>query len=466
MQTIYDVLIIGSGAAGLAVALSVADAATVCVITKDDLLTSASRQAQGGIAAVMSETDSVEAHIEDTMIAGCGLCDPLAVETTVRGARAAIEWLMQGGVQFTPDVTGALHLTQEGGHRCRRIVHAQDQTGAAVVRTLAEQVLLHPQIVCRVEHVAIDLGVHNRRVQGVWVFDPRTGERNWIGARTVILATGGANRLYPHATSPSQATGDGMGIAWRAGCRLVDLEFQQFHPTSLYHPDSEPFLLTEALRGEGAYLVLPSGERFMARYDARMELAPRDIVSRAIYTEMQRLNLSHVYLDIRHRPREEVAAHFPAILAACKARGLDLCRELMPVVPAAHYTCGGILTNLRGETDIVGLYAVGETACTGLHGANRMASNSLLECVVFARRVAEALLEQLSQVSVEWIGKSVGEPWGDISGTCEIAPYWEALHHMMWQNLGIIREEAGLQVARTALRALKQAFDQERVAVL
>lgn len=460
----YDLLIIGSGAAGLGVALSMADQARIAIISKDDLQAGSSQHAQGGIAAAISADDSVALHIQDTLNAGAGLCDPTVVEFTATQAKASIDWLMHQGVQFTmqPNQIG-LHLTQEGGHSHRRILHIADKTGAVVVKTLSEQVFEHPNIDCFTEHTAIDLITEQQQCVGAYVYDEKNQRCLTFRTKFTVLATGGASYLYLHTSNRDRTSGDGMAMAWRAGCRVANLEFNQFHPTCLYHPNASRFLITEVVRGEGGYLMLPDGKRFMLHYDKRAEMAPRDIVTRAIDTEMKNHQLDCVYLDIRHRSADFIKNTFPTIYAQCLQYGIDMTKDLIPVVPAAHYTCGGVMTNLQGQTDITHLYAVGEVAHTGLHGANRMASNSLLECLVFAASSARAIRANLPHVAL----------------TSHINPYQHQGHdhhlnidelttsirRVLWHHVGIVRHNHGLKEAKYQLNILAQkinsAFSQQ-----
>jgi L-aspartate oxidase len=457
-----DVLILGSGAAGLSCALRLAQQGhAVTVVSKGTLSGGSTLWAQGGISAVLDEDDSLEAHVRDTLAAGAGLCDEQAVRFTVGRGPACIRWLIDQGVQFTRDDEDAsgerLHLTREGGHSHRRVVHAADATGHAVETTLSSLAAAHPNITVREHCVAVDLilDAARRRVEGAYLFD--RGRVSAVAAKAIVLATGGANMVYLYSSNPNGASGDGIAMAWRAGCRIANMEFMQFHPTILYHKDSRTFLITEALRGEGALLKLPTtGERFMPRFDARAELAPRDVVARAIDHEMKRLGLDFVHLDITHKPAAFVRQHFPSIHARCLELGLDITRQPIPVVPAAHYTCGGVLTDLRGRTDVDGLYAIGEVACTGLHGANRMASNSLLECLVFAEAAAADLHSALPAIGAPGALK----PWDesrvrDSDEDIVVSHNWQEVRRAMWDYVGIVRTDKRLQRAahRVALLA-------------
>ncbi len=464
-DTLFDVLVIGSGAAGLTTALRLCNRAKVCVLSKGALTAASTYYAQGGIAAVLDETDSLLAHIEDTLVAGAGLCKRAAVDFTVNNGPAAIRWLIDQGVAFTteaqPDGTWVYHLTREGGHSHRRIIHAADATGLVISSTLIDRLREHPEVTVREHQIAIDLIVQTvngkRRAVGAYVLDKNTGRVTPVRARFVVLATGGASKAYLYTSNPDIATGDGIAMAWRAGCRVANLEFNQFHPTCLYHPGAKSFLITEAIRGEGGLLKLPNGERFMLRFDARAELAPRDIVARAIDHEMKRLGLDYVLLDITHMPTDFVIEHFPTIYAKCLSLGIDITKQPIPVVPAAHYTCGGVVTDLKGHTDVDGLYAIGETSCTGLHGANRMASNSLLECFVFGRAASEDIIAQLGSVPAPqpirpWDSSQVTDSDEDVV----ISHNWDEIRRFMWDYVGIVRTDKRLQRALNRAQLLRQ----------
>ncbi|MBW7849100.1 MAG: L-aspartate oxidase [Rhodospirillales bacterium] len=461
----FDVLVIGSGGAGLSVALLLAPHARVAVLSKGPLSEGSTYYAQGGIAAVLDTTDSIESHIQDTLNAGAGLCHPDVVRFVVEGAPAAIGRLIDYGVAFTREAGGEggleYHLTREGGHSHRRVIHAADATGKAVEETLEQRVRADPRITLFEHHVVIDL-IRERlpdgglgRCLGAYALDRQADEVALFRARIVILATGGASKVYLYTSNPDTCTGDGIAMAWRAGCRVANMEFAQFHPTCLYHPEAKSFLVTEAVRGEGGRLLLPDGNRFMDRFDARGELAPRDIVARAIDHEMKRLGIDCVYLDISHKPAEFIREHFPTVYARCLEFGFDITREPVPVVPAAHYTCGGVLTDLRGRTDVAGLYAIGEVACTGLHGANRMASNSLLECLVFAAAAAEDIVTTLAAIPQPPQLPGWDESWvTDSDEEVVVAHNWSELRHFMWDYVGIVRTTKRLQRAKRRIDLL------------
>lgn len=463
----FDVLIIGSGLAGMTLALKVAEQRKVVIVTKRQLTDGASQWAQGGIAAVLDQADSVDDHVSDTLIAGAGLCDEAATRAIITDAKTAIDWLISLGVPFTPDrdhETG-FHLTREGGHSHRRIIHAADATGAAVIATLAAQVRAHPNITLLEDHLAIDLitgakaGYPARGCLGAYVLDKASGQVKTLLAQQTILATGGAGKVYLYTTNPDTATGDGIAMGWRAGCRVANMEFVQFHPTCLYHPNERSFLISEAVRGEGGQLKLPDGTRFMPKHDAREELAPRDITARAIDFEMKKAGIDCVYLDISHQPADFVREHFPTIYQRCLELGIDITREPIPVVPAAHYTCGGLVTDLNGCTDVPNLYAIGETACTGLHGANRLASNSLLEALVLGRNAAEHVLATPSTTPVTvpaWDESRVT----DADEEVVIAHNWDELRRFMWDYVGIVRTDKRLERAAHRIALLRSEIDE------
>jgi len=464
----YDVLVIGSGLAGMSVALRLAERCKVALVTKHELLDGASSWAQGGIAAVMEGSDSVEDHIRDTLVAGAGLCHEDAVRFVVERGRRSVEWLVAQGVPFTRDDGNQdeLHLTREGGHSHRRIVHAADATGRAVQKTLVGEVKTHPNIEVLEWHIAVDLVTSRKvgaggpnRVLGAYVLDIRADRVETFAARFTVLATGGTGKVYLYTTNPDTATGDGLAMGWRAGARVANMEFIQFHPTCLYHPHAKSFLISEAVRGEGGILRLPGGERFMPHHDARAELAPRDVVARAIDFEIKKHGIDCVYLDITHKGADFIRTHFPNIHARCLEFGIDMTREPIPVVPAAHYTCGGLVTDLDGRTNVPHLYALGEVACTGLHGANRLASNSLLECLVFAEAAAANILAQPASPVAPlpaWDESRVR----DADEEVVISHNWDELRRTMWNYVGIVRTTKRLERARHRIQLLQEEIQE------
>lgn len=467
----YDVLIIGSGGAGLSLALKLGKTVQVAVLAKHTLTDGSTFHAQGGISAVVDAQDSIASHITDTLNAGAGLCDPEIVHLTASYGKPCIDWLLAQGVVFTeePDAQGQpqLHLTREGGHSHRRVVHHADATGKAISQALIANARAADNIVLFEHHNVVDLVVSGKKnpqqqkVLGVYVLDTQKQRVHAIAARVVVLATGGANKVYLYSTNPHTSSGDGIAFAWRAGCRVANMEFMQFHPTCLYHPGARSFLISEAVRGEGGRLILPDGTRFMTQYDARGELAPRDIVARAIDNEMKKRGVDCVYLDISHKSAVFIQEHFPSIYEQCFKLGIDITRQPIPVVPAAHYTCGGVMTDRDGRTDIANLYAIGEVACTGLHGANRMASNSLLECFVFAERASAAILQQLPTLPVP----PTIPPWDEskVSDSDEevvIAHNWEELRRSMWDYVGIVRTDKRLSRALRRVEMLKEEISE------
>lgn len=464
---VFDVLVIGSGAAGLSLALRVADAARVAILSKAQMDAGSTAWAQGGIAAVFSDEDSFESHIADTLDAGAGLCDENAVRFAVESAPAAINWLIDQGVEFTGGGDGLYHLTREGGHTHRRILHAADATGQEVQGRLDEKVLAHPNIEIFEGHIAVDLitkdeaGIDTGRCFGAYVFDEADGTVKVFAAKTTVIASGGASRVYLYTSNPDGSTGDGIAMAWRAGCRVANMEFNQFHPTCLYHRDARTFLISEAVRGEGGLLLLPNGERFMDRFDKRAELAPRDIVARAIDHEIKRLGIDCVYLDISFKPSAFIEEHFPNILKRCGDVGIDITKEPIPVVPAAHYTCGGVATDTLGRTDVENLYVLGEASHTGLHGANRMASNSLLECLVFSASAAEDIKRQLNTISEpealrEWDESRVRDSDEEVV----VSHNWDEVRRTMWNYVGIVRTDKRLARAQHRIDLLRDEIQE------
>ncbi|NRB37497.1 MAG: L-aspartate oxidase [Pseudomonadales bacterium] len=456
----YDVVIIGSGASGLCLALSLAKKLKVAIICKNAANQGSTYFAQGGIAAVLDHNDSIDSHVKDTMSAGGGICKEDAVRFTVENSKSAIEWLVSQGVEFDKDSNSAnndFHLTQEGGHSHRRIIHSADATGKAVSSALINAASHEPNITFFEHHIAIDLFKQQDRCAGAYILDTRRNEVDCFQAKYTVLATGGASKVYLYSSNPEGNSGDGVAMAWRAGCRIGNMEFNQFHPTCLYHPQAKSFLITEAMRGEGALLKLPDGSRFMQNFDERAELAPRDIVARAIDHEMKRLGADCVYLDISHKPADFIHKHFPTVSKRCLELGIDITKEPIPVVPAAHYSCGGVVVDNFGQTDIEGLYAIGETTFTGLHGANRMASNSLLECLVYARSSAEKILADIDAVPAptapaKWDETRVT----DANESITISHSWHELRQVMWDYVGIVRTNKRLQRALDRIQLIKK----------
>ena len=460
----FDVVIIGSGLAGLSTALKLADKKKIAIISKRQLIDSSSQWAQGGIASTASNEDSVDQHVADTLISGADLCDEKVVRFVSENSPAAIQWLADAGVNFTKQPkNNALHFTQEGGHTVRRIAHVADTTGKAVQSALIQKILSHPNITIFEDHIVVDLITSNKlelanqlknTCLGLYVLDNATGAVTTFQSDVTVLASGGASKVYLYTTNPDVSTGDGMAMAWRAGCRLANMEFIQFHPTCLFHPKEKSFLISEALRGEGAILKLPNNKPFMHLYDARADLAPRDIVARAIDFEMKKRGLECVYLDITHRTKSFIMDHFPSIYERCLKLNIDISREQIPVVPAAHYSCGGVMTDLHGETDIKNLYAVGETAYTGLHGANRLASNSLLECLVFSEQAAYHILSNTDHHQTalpQWDESRVTDADEEVL----ITHTWNELRRFMWNYVGIVRTNKRLSRAMHRINMLR-----------
>jgi len=459
----FDVLIVGSGLAGLSSALLLSERYRVAIITKREVREGSSGWAQGGIAAVWDKKDSFAAHVDDTLVAGAGLCDVAATQFVVEQAPQAIAWLQAMGVPFSTEDSGELHLTREGGHSARRIVHVTDATGAAVQRTLIERVQQSPNITLFENHTLVDLITSDKlpgakgaapRCLGLYALDQDSDQVLTFRAPHTLLATGGAGKVYLYTTNPDTATGDGIAAAWRAGCRVQNMEFIQFHPTCLYHPHAKSFLISEAVRGEGGRLLLPDGTRFMPAHDARAELAPRDVVARAIDFEMKKGGLDCVYLDISHQPLAFIQEHFPNIYARCLELGIDISRAPIPVVPAAHYTCGGVMADLQGRTDLSGLYAIGEAACSGLHGANRLASNSLVECMVFARAASHAI-ENTTAAPLPPLPGWDDSRVTDADESVVISHNWDELRRFMWDYVGIVRTNKRLERAAHRIALLQ-----------
>ncbi len=464
-----DVLVVGSGAAGLSLALRVAEHAKVIVLSKGPRSEGSTYYAQGGIAAVFDEADSVESHVEDTQIAGAGICEEDTVQFIAENAKECVQWLIDGGVPFDQEEskddsgTPKYHLTREGGHSHRRILHAADATGMAMQTSLQDNVHNHPNIEIFERHNALDLitedkiGGQKDKVIGAYIWNRNQEQVETVRAKFVVLATGGASKVYQYTSNPDVSSGDGIAIAWRAGCRVANMEFNQFHPTCLFHPEARNFLLTEALRGEGAYLRRPDGSRFMKDFDERGELAPRDVVARAIDFEMKRLGADCMYVDISHKPEEFITAHFPMIHTRLMDLGIDMTKEPIPIVPAAHYTCGGVMVDKQGQTDLTNLYAIGEVSYTGLHGANRMASNSLLECVVYAWSAAKHILENIQDTQIPNSPPAWDE--SQVSNSDEeviIQHNWHELRLFMWDYMGIVRTDKRLERALRRIQMLQQ----------
>jgi len=460
----FDVTIIGSGLAGLSTALKIAETKKVAIISKRQLIDSSSQWAQGGIASAIPE-GSLEGHVHDTLISGAGLCDEDVVRFVSEKSAKTIEWLISMGVDFTKnEQNNDLHFTKEGGHSIRRIAHVADSTGRAVQSTLIQKVSTHPNITIFEDHIAVDLitseklnakQFKNNTCLGLYVLNNTTGMVDTIKSDTTVLASGGASKVYLYTTNPDVSTGDGIAMAWRAGCKVANLEFVQFHPTCLYHPHEKSFLISEALRGEGAVLKLPNNKPFMHMHDARGDLAPRDVVARAIDYEMKKRGIECVYLDITHRSKNFIIEHFPTIYERCLKLNIDITKEQIPVVPAAHYTCGGVMTNMQGQTNIENLFAIGEVAYTGLHGANRLASNSLLECLVFSEVVASQMSNNNPSHLIQlpnWDESRVTDADEEVL----ITHTWNELRRFMWNYVGIVRTNKRLLRAIHRIHMLKK----------
>lgn len=462
----YDVLIIGSGCAGLSLALRLADQTQILVLSKDVSTSGSTYYAQGGISAVLGNNDSIASHVKDTLAAGAGLCDLEVVKTTVTQGKQNVEWLKKQGVKFTKTKAKngkkPFHLNLEGGHSHRRIVHTTDVTGKTILQTLIDRAKQQHNITLLENHNVIDL-VYNykptdksRQIQGVYVLDTINNQVKSIVAKAVVIATGGANRVYLYSTNPDNSTGDGIAMAWRAGCRISNMEFMQFHPTCLYHYKEKSFLISETVRGEGGKLILPNGNAFMQHYSRQQELAPRDVVARAIDNEIKKHGINCVYLDISHKPKNFILQNFPSIYKTCYSLGIDISREPIPVVPASHYTCGGILTDINACTDMLGLYAIGEVACTGLHGANRLASNSLLECLTMAERAGKHIDSNLADLPLpNPIPKLDESQVSDSDEEIVVSHDWDELRRFMWDYVGIVRTNKRLSRAMQRLEILK-----------
>ncbi len=472
---IHDVLIIGSGAAGLTLALNLPKTMKVAVLSKEVLTEGSTFYAQGGISAVLDKADSFESHIADTLDSGAGLCIDDVVYDVVKKGPDAIDWLLRAGVPFTREDnsiegTAGLHLTREGGHSNRRVAHAADASGKAIETTLVSEIKRRDNIDLFEHHIAVDL-ITTRKLQqrdnrcvGAYVLDKNNRKIKTFQSSYTIIATGGASKVYLYTSNPDGASGDGIAMGWRAGCRVANMEFMQFHPTCLYHPHAKSHLITEAVRGEGGKLLLPDGTRFMQKFDPRAELAPRDIVARTIDHEMKRLGIDSVFLDISHKPKDFILKHFPNVFAMCEKFGYDMSKEPVPVVPAAHYTCGGIMVDKSGHTDLNGLYAIGETTFTGLHGANRMVSNSLLECVVYGQAAAKDITKRFQAGDHNNLHINIPE-WDESRVTDSdervvINHNWDEIRRFMWDYVGIVRTSKRLQRARNRIEMLLNEIDE------
>ena len=455
-NTNYDIAVIGAGLAGLAFVLALDPKLRVAIFCKGAAAGGASSWAQGGMAAVVAADDSEAEHIEDTLQAGRGLCDREAVAAIVAGGSSAVDWLEDHGVAFARRKSGDFDLGREGGHRQRRIVHVSDATGSALIAALLERVQQLPNVTIHHRAVAVDLIVKDGAVRGCYILQRDSGQVDTIAAPVVALATGGVGKVYRYTTNPDEATGDGIAMAWRAGCQVANMEFVQFHPTALFHPHAKSVLISEACRGEGALLVDASRKRFMPAYHADAELAPRDIVARAIDAEIKRTGADCMYLDFSPIPKETIQRRFPGIKRRCGELGIDVENQLVPVVPSAHYLCGGIATGIDGSTGVAGLYAIGETAATGLHGANRLASNSLLECIVVARNAAARASDGAAEAPAadipSWDASRVGPAHEEIM----VAHNWDEIRRMMWNYVGIVRSDERLDRARRRLAVIAE----------
>ena len=462
----YDVVIVGAGIAGMTAALHLAGRARVALLTKAGIEGSSSWRAQGGVAAALSEGDDASSHEADTHRAGVGLCRPEVVSRVVGEAPSVIDWLSRNGVQFNEGEGGIPDLAQEGGHSQRRVAHVGDATGEAIIGALWDRLREVEGVHVHSGFMAVDVlgGALSRggdsRCRGLYALNLSKGCVELFEAPAVILATGGAARVYLYSTNPDGASGDGIAMAWRAGCRVANMEFMQFHPTCLHHPQAKSALISEAVRGEGGRLLTADGSRLMEGVDERLELAPRDIVARAIDHHLKKSGDDSVYLDISHRPADLIERRFPGLCQLCRRFGFDLARQPVPVVPAAHYSCGGVLTDAWGQTDLPGLFAIGEVACTGLHGANRLASNSLLECVVYGRACAQRIAGLLP----EFEAVPPGPPWDeslvrDSDEEIVVAHNWQELRYLMWNYVGIVRSVKRLERARRRIALLLEEID-------
>jgi L-aspartate oxidase len=464
----FDVLIIGSGVAGLACALKLDKNLSVALISKGSLVDGSSWLAQGGIAAVLDEEDSIEAHVDDTLIAGDGLCHKDTVKFVVENGQKTIRWLVDQGVLFTKDKSNKnFHLGQEGGHSFRRILHSADATGKAITRALIKKVKEASNIQIFEEHCAVDLitqedSTTNRmKCVGSYLLNLKSSEISLFQAKTVVLASGGASKAYLYTSNPDGASGDGIAMAWRKGCRVANMEFNQFHPTCLFNADAKSSLITEAIRGEGGILLLPNGERFMNKFHKDGELAPRDVVARAIDHEMKRIGCDCLYLDISHRESSFIKESFPNVYEECLKYGVDITKDKIPVVPAAHYTCGGVIVSKDGQTDLSNLYVIGESSFTGLHGANRMASNSLLECLVYAESSASSINYRLPEISLpfeipQWDESRVIHSDENVV----ISHNWDELRRFMWDYVGIVRTKKRLLRAANRIELLQNEIQE------